>query len=463
MEIPKNPITPLLDQVKLDVKIDKLQTGQTLHAKVVEILPSKTDVILRIGNQLLSVKSDIPVNVGQTLKVLVEKTTSELILKVTPPVQQAKIINANLRQLLPKQTAVNEFQQPLRQILEYINQQSTKITAPLQEAVLTSKLAEIKQITTNIIQALPNQKKIITVEGLKNAIQNSGVFLEPKLQKFLVENRAILTTLVNTTKAVYITKAQAQQPIKDPTQLNIPSKNNNPIEPTRIDLKANLIKLIQVLKSWPTSTSQPVTSTSQQTTPTPQQALTNIQVPQLKTVIQAQQQQAASATSSQAAILNFDQKIKELLTKTEGALSKITVNQLASSNTEGSPARQAWQIEIPLFNSQSPESIFLKIEREDSNNKESKETELQWTVSLEMEPPNLGLIRNKLSLKNEHINSSFWAENNQTRVLIKQHLDILRAQFHRANLKPESIQVQTGLGPTIQTLTTSSSILSEKA
>ena len=80
-----------------------------------------------------------------------------------------------------------------------------------------------------------------------------------------------------------------------------------------------------------------------------------------------------------------------------------------------------------------------------------------------MSPPKLGLIKNKLTLFENQLNSSFWAENSNTNTLIREHLGLLRERLSRANLNPDKIKVLTGPGPNLQDIKSSSSILSEKA
>ncbi|MDF1690145.1 MAG: flagellar hook-length control protein FliK [Cycloclasticus sp.] len=107
--------------------------------------------------------------------------------------------------------------------------------------------------------------------------------------------------------------------------------------------------------------------------------------------------------------------------------------------------------------------MFLKIEQEDSPTTQDKDVEQKWTVSLEMNPPKLGLIKNKLSINNQQIDANFWAESPETKNLIQRHLSLFKEQLTRANLQPERIQVSNGPDPVIQPVKPSTSILSEKA
>ena len=461
MEIPTNPSSPILDAGKVSVAINKLQTGQSLQATVIEKLPNKTDVILRLGSQLVQVKSDIPVTVGQSIKVLVERTATELILKAQPPNQQTSIINTSLRQLLPKQSPVNEFQQPLIQVFTRITKQ-TITTASSVSADLPSQLLQIKRLTRNILQSLPSQKNIITTEGFKKALQNSGVFFEAKLQQALADSKTTSNNPISNPKNLFKASPGQAQSTQNTSTTTLSPKSQQPLVTINTDLKANLIKLIHLLKAWPKASQFASQATSTQQTP-PQLPLAKPAAPLQTFSSTASQTTAQPQNSAQLAAQALDSQIKELMSKADGAISKLSLNQLASSNAESNTTRQTWQIEIPFLNQHASESVFLKIQQEEPSDKLSKKADKQWTVSLEMNPPKLGLIKNKLTLNNQHISSSFWAESAETRELIHQHLSVFKDQLFRANLKPEKIQVRSGSGPTVQETKPNAPILSEKA
>jgi len=436
LEIPSNLNISLPTTAKTNLAINKLQQGEQILVKVVEQLPNKTTTILQVGKQLVPVKTDITLSPGQTLKVIVEKAQGELTLKLPPKPQPSSILDTSLRQLLPKQTPVAEFQQPLAKTLSSLQQLINQ--APSQEtlqhenkqgkpkSLLNSQLIQLKRISSNIIQSLPTHQQISTAKGLKAAVNNSGSLLEATLLQTLVEKK------LNTQQTTSSTRLQ----------LNPTSEQQAPIQ---MDLKANLSKLIKLLKAWPklgpsisqqdsmVSTSKPQTNRH-----SPQQNLTAL--PKV-----------------------LENQVKDLLNKAEGALAKITLNQLASTNTESSASRQTWQIEIPLFNNQEADSVFLKIERELNHSKTARQGEQPWTISIEMTPPKLGLIRSKLSLLDNQVSSNFWAENESTRTLIQQHIDLLRKQFQRVNLQANHIQVQQGSGISFQNIKPSNNLLSEKA
>ncbi|MEY8240748.1 MAG: flagellar hook-length control protein FliK, partial [Cycloclasticus sp.] len=122
MHIPNQFNTPLADIAKTSLSLNKLQSGQQIYVDVVEQVANKTTTILRIGQQLIAVKTDIPLTPGQTLKVVVETSSDGITLKLPAKAESSHIINTALRQLLPKQTAVAEFQAPLVKTLRSLQQ-----------------------------------------------------------------------------------------------------------------------------------------------------------------------------------------------------------------------------------------------------------------------------------------------------------------------------------------------------
>lgn len=453
MEIPNNLTNPTIDANKVATSLDKIQTGQVLYARVIKELPSKNEVIIRLGEHTLVAKSDIQHTIGQTLKVLVEKTADTLTLKVPVPLAREDIVSTSLRQLLPKQNPVNEFQLPLQRLLTNFNRLSNSQTG-LQPGSSSPQLAQLKSLSTDLLSSIPNKDALTNSQGLKTAIQHSGVFLEPRLAKIVLD----LKTALNANPDLY----KVADKIKSSSEPNLPHQvaSTTDTSISRVDLKANLIKLIQQLQAWP---KQAPTLQVQQST-NPQTITSNKAVETLM----AQNQQLAQLQAPPAALNPrimapaLDNLLNELILKAEGALAKITLNQLTSANPESSSTRQSWQVEIPFFNQHLTESLFLTIER-DTSSKKKPSAEPVWTVSLEMQPPKLGLIKSKISLRNNKINSNFWAANPVTKTLITDHLMLLQEQFKQANLEAENIQVLNGPGPTIQAVKPSVFILNEKA
>jgi len=453
LHIPSQFNTPLADIAKTSLSLNKLQSGQQIYVDVVEQVANKTTTILRIGQQLIAVKTDIPLTPGQTLKVVVETSTDGITLKLPAKAEISNTINTALRQLLPKQTAVTEFQAPLIKTLRSL-QQPSNAPSRAPSSTLSTNLnsqVQLQHVSRAILQTLTLNQQITTAPGLKTALQNSGTLLEARLLQTLSVEKSV--TQQSNLKPTGITSTPLTHHSSPPLIIN--------------DLKANLSKLIQLLRSWPgQQTTQSPKGAPQQTTvsATAAQTAANTGITQqLQQFAQGKPSTPNRGQANKPELTNINQQVKELLGKTEGALAKITINQLASSNTENTSARQTWQIEIPLFNLKQAESIFIKIEGDQASSKTAQKSEQHWRISLEMNPPKLGLIRTQLRVLNDHVSSNFWAENSETRDLIQQHIELLRKRFSRANLHTDHIRVQQGAGPEFQNMKQHHNIIREQA
>lgn len=405
--------------------LTQLSSGQTITAKVIEQYPARSEVILKIGSIITSVKSDIPTSVGETIKAVVQKNNNAITLLVSLPTKEPPPLASRLRQLLPAQRPI----QSLYNSLQQINFKAAPVEDKSHNAVSRAKdlPTQLESLSLKILKSTPSVDQLIRPIELKRSLENSGVFLEAALKKTLSEKSSPTTD----TKALskhriqeLLTRMLSENLIKAPISKSAQAPNNPSIP--KVDTKADLLRLITLLRQWPT-----VTSTVPQQLKQAQKGLPTAEFP-----------------------------IADLLAKSEGALAKTTLNQLASSTTD-SGNRQTWQFDIPYFNGQNIDTFFLKIEQEDSASKAEKEDN-RWSISLEISPPNLGLIKNKLSLINGAINSQFWTESRSISSLIQQHLELLKSQFVEANLEVQSLKVHSGKGPDFKQKIVTDSLLHEE-
>jgi hypothetical protein len=434
LKIPNITITPPSSlTLSSNTPLENLKTGQQLYAKIVENIPSKNEVLLQIGNKLVRASSNATSTVGQTVLVQVERKTTEIILNVKQQTQSTNFINSVLRHTLPKQLPVQDFIAPLKELNRNIN---TSFSTALST---NPSLKSLNTLSNTIIQASPTVNSLSSESGIKSAIQNSGVFLERNIVQTITtptqKSNNVVTDGVNK-------KSEQLLPNLNNQNLLITKMGNDLSKVTSIDLKANLVKLISVLKSWPGINSSNMALAK------------NIKNELIQATKPLSQQTNSSSQKLQLQVL-------DVLNKIEGAVAKITINQLANANPD-TTVRQALQLEIPFYNGQTEEALFIKIQQDDASSK-TNEIDNKWTVSLEMNPPNLGRIKNKLTLQGEHISSSFWAENQQTGNLLKSHLSILNERFKASSLVTKSLDVQTVIEPDLKKNTFISSSFSEKA
>ncbi|WP_052808029.1 flagellar hook-length control protein FliK [Methyloterricola oryzae] len=139
--------------------------------------------------------------------------------------------------------------------------------------------------------------------------------------------------------------------------------------------------------------------------------------------------------------LNEALTIKSLHQRTEGAIARIVLDQLASlPQAEGKP--MVWQMEIPFTDDGRSDTAKLKVVRE--NPHEAQSGQAFWSVILELSPPGLGTIHSRINLCGDYVNTYFWSDEGSTAHLIQDHLDLLAARMQQAGLNVGEINTLPG-------------------
>lgn len=375
---------------------DKLVKGQQIVARVIEIINNKITLQLMptvsangditpaspayAGKALMTLDlkqlsptpkafgTQTPLNAladGEILHLQVIKSGKTPIFAVSfLPVDHAGKIAEIVKQLLPIQNSPLPL---LNQLTQSLSGEDANVAETL------------KQLAREILSNLPRLSQLADAPGLKQAIDDSGLFLERKLLELL-----------------------AGKPDIDLSR----------------DFKLKLLQLAQFLGREP--------SPAEDNTP--------------------------------AADIKL---LAEILQKTQGALAKLTLDQLNTLPREEGP-KQGWTLEIPFFHDNKPGQVHIEIDRDQAGNRE--QASKNWVASITITPPNLGTIRCKISCYDGSVNTRFSCETASTVELINAHLAYLKQQFEDKGLSTGFMDAQQGLatlanGPKIPL----THLLSEKA
>lgn len=131
----------------------------------------------------------------------------------------------------------------------------------------------------------------------------------------------------------------------------------------------------------------------------------------------------------------------ELLSQTEGALSRVRMNQLISLPADEG-TRQAWQFEIPMNRKEHTDSFLVRLEQEHSGGK--TQLDQRWIVTIEFDLEPLGPVSARLNLQQEEISSHFTAEKAVTAARLEQELPKLNQAFLKAGLKVGNLSARPG-------------------
>ena len=389
-------------------------TAPTTTATIIpstETSPKQTGLITIERSQLLNAPSDL--KIGQNLNLEAIKTGPMTAFKVIPPqtnlgASEAKIAEF-VKQFLPRHEAAPVF---LNQLIKDLPQLMKNETVP----------QALKDIAAQIIQNLPPKEQLVSSQGLKQALTNSGLFLEAKLpaQAELIK---VLPQLIKNESLPLSIQRIAINVLQNLTQkdplLNIPASQPKPLSTTELAaLKLNLEKQ---------------TATSN-TAPLDQE---DFKANLLK-FIDALKQELSAQNELPPNPVELD-LLKNLQTKTENTVAKIVLDQLVSLPKEES-TKQVWVIDIPFLDRQRAESVRIEIQQDKENTQYAGNKD--WSVNITITPPELGTIHCLVSYRNEVINTFFKSNSFKTAELIKHNLDYLKNQLEESGLKTGHLDAQ---------------------
>lgn len=157
-----------------------------------------------------------------------------------------------------------------------------------------------------------------------------------------------------------------------------------------------------------------------------------------KVIVLLSEQIAAQTDGKSGAVQDL---LKEILQKAQGALAKLTIDQLNSLPKDDTP-KQTWVVELPFFHDGNPESVKIEIERDAP--KPGGSWEKNWAVSITITPPGLGTIHCRISCYDGTVNTRFWSDVADTVDRINAHLDYLKQQFESKGLTPGFMEAHQG-------------------
>lgn len=489
--------TPPVKSTTATTAAVRWQVGQLLQATVLESNVGK--VLLAIGNRQVSSETSLLLDKGQQLTVQVRSLGDTPVLRIASDLNMPALARA-IRALLPQQDAMT----PLLASLARLAQTPRPPVPPL-----------IRELTHAMVRNLPDTTAVMRPEGLRRAIEQSGLFLERRL-------------------------AQQINPTATPTS------NPTPVSAIQSDFKANLLQLIQRLQNWPGSSPPPspsgsaksstltapasgqappapmaLTGSSQATIPVragdPGAGIGNVAanspqtIPvtpdQLRRAVQSGAQTPVADTRSPAATtlspttttatpttgtvpaalpgtapppfpgatpapqaavqatIDLVNRIgnlhTDLLRQAEVALARIQLHQLASQPRDAERGLLEWLLELPVRRGDDIDLWSMRIAREGKENATPEHQRQQsWSVQLAFDLPGLGPVQAQITLTGERVSTRFWTGKEDTLPLFREHLQDLQHMLGNVGLEVESLDCVPGPMPTN---TAAPSLIREKA
>lgn len=378
--------------------------GQVVTAKVMAVDPGG-EVTLRLFNQTLRVHSEVPLKTGDELKLLVKQVESDILLELAPvrskptpsgPVNDA--LRQNLPQQRPYQPLINHLLQlaegkQLTQLLKALEAvdwprltpaagSTTTPAAATQRALADSdvpvaeQLQRLGKLVRQMAQAVPQSRELGTPLGLRQAVAQSGLWMEAKI-----------------------------------------ALPNSPAP--SLDLKANLLRLNQLIPQLLERLPLPRSQAMQSLSPAQQQAVT-----QLRNLLVT------------------------LLSEAEGALARLKLVQAQNSPGASTTPDTQWVLEIPIRHADQAEVIQLQIRR-DKEQSPQKEEQESWSINLAFENPQHGPFHIMVHLLGNTISANIYAEREATAERFRLQLGDLQQRLEAIGLDTGQLGSRVGRLPAI--------------
>ena len=386
------------------------QVGQLLQATVTESRTGK--VLLAIGNRQISAETSLALEKGQQLTLQVRSLGEQPVLKITTSAGESPV-NSAIRLLLPKQG-------PMPPLLANLGQ----LTRSSDPSVPT----QINELVRSIVKQMPDIQTAATPQGLKKAVNESGVFLERQL-------------------------LQQQNQAFSPLSINS-------------DLKANLLRLVQLVRQWPGGSGQTAANAPTATagpaagngapSGLPAAAL----APPLRGSMPVPQ---PSLQSSLELLIRMADFRTDFLQQAEAALARIQLHQLAALPRDGERGLLEWLFEVPIRRGEDIDLWSMRVFAEHRQQQhETRQPSSNWSVQLAFDLPGLGPIQAQVQLAGEQVSTRFWAEHQDTLPLLHEHMHELRQALSAAGLDVGKLECQPGPRPAGKT-SSGQALIREKA
>lgn len=368
----------------------RLQPGQLVSAQVIQ-KNSPTDYMLQTSTGTLAVRTNAPLALDQQLQLQVIKVRQEVTLQLLQISAKSTPLESALRVNLPKQSGLAPLLANLHKLAN--DEQSARLPKELTQAVQQT-LAKFPQLA-----------QVANSDGVKQAIDDSGLLLEAKLLKVL-ENFS---------------------------KLNVDG-----------DFKALLLRLHKLLQQLPAQ----ATGSKLNPSPTALSTPTNTTQPSVRNpaspappLPEARPQAQASVASSILPNMNAEQVKDQLIQQIEGALARIRLSQLAS--VPETDSKSSYLLEIPVNHKQQIDLIQLRIDREAAHDNASNQH--IWSVELAFDFDELGPIHAKVKLNQDRVSTQFWASQADTAEHINKHLEVLQNALIEQGLQVDRLFCQQGV------------------
>ena len=389
------------------------KVGQVMNEIAERNANVQDTILLRMGQSFLEAKTPVALKAGDQLKLIVKSLVGEIpVLKIQTAItgDSNRVISQNLKTFIAQQKDLSGLLQLSQRIID----------SPTIPKIIKQQLA-------NLHLLLPSAEQVTQAKTLKKIIQNSGVFLESKLNQQQTEAfkpGGLKQDDIKSDLKSQLLKISGELKSVAP-ELTIKSQVTtgkiHSVINQFIKGEINLVQLSTLLiNRLSTNQSQLV----QQFLSTADKTLLPRELLNSFTTLLSHLQQQVMPQKLQgdlSSLLKTMGLLQELKTNVDGALAKITSQQLTTLTRE-SDNLLLQLFDLNLKDKGENHLIQLRLEEEESTR--DKDTS-GWKVALNFNFKELGPFQAKLHLTENNISTVFCAEKDSTAKNISEQMNLL--------------------------------------
>ncbi len=425
---PTGPGLPLTatPPVTRSAALSTWRVGQILAATVIAN-PQPGVADLRIGSLRVKAQTGgLSLTPGQSLRLEVASLKQMPVLRLLGLMQQNPL-QQMLREVLPRQ-------QPLPLLFTALARLIMPTPTTLQRS--PNLAPEIFTLARNLLETLPSTARVSSADGLRQAIRDSGLFLEAKLAQAAASN-VRPTELAHDFKANLLRLVQA---LRDNAANSAPAATRAhpllgtggaPATPTRPAPAP--VALPAALAATLASAVPTATRLSPGSLPDPGAPLQRGQPPQPPVPL-AQLIKGQELALTQAQLQRF----------AEGALARVQLHQLSSLPQERMPLPE-WLIELPLRRDGETDVWNFRIGRDaERERKTPDDATPAWSVMLAFDLPGVGPMQSRVTLRGDRVTAQFFSRIQGVLPLVMEHLPMLQARLRQVGLSVDELTCHHG-------------------
>lgn len=449
-EVDKPVSAPLLRQgQQVAVEVVKLLAEQRLLVRPTLINSRQSDVATQQQIARLPAQIDIDISALKQTFLPGERLSLE-VLREQP---------LAVRLQTSSQTRAELIQQYQRDVLPQLPRTSANLNnlLPLKSAAALSE--PVRQAISQVVDGLAGRQGIQHAEGLKQAVSNSGLFLESHLKQagkqatIQQDLKANLLQLGQTLKTALAQPNQARVLDSPDLMQKLPTEVQQALR--------QLLNPPQQMRSLPAQVPPALASQGQ----TPMQLLLSLLAGLSAAKVSAppntgplgtasqpvvtgvqsyiQSQETISSPTQMAARAMEWQLLRDLLREVESATSRIHFNQLASLRDPDNPNNvNVWLFDLPVKDKQQLDMLQLRLEQHSPEF--SSDEEAIWQVQLNLETQNLGPLQAKISLHQQDVKVVLLAEREDSASVLSRHIDDLNQRLVQVGVNVSHLSCRQG-------------------